>query len=84
MWRYTKLMTVEQAKQIFPDNVLCESCSSVLGVPTVHSRDSHASAARIQEVTAEMKRQLIDGLLPSEGLPDIRPNYPRYEKESEN
>lgn len=33
-----------------------------------------------KQVSAEVIRQLVHGLPPSEGLPDVRPNYPRYEQ----
>lgn len=44
----------------------------------------HLREAHDHEVAVEVGRQLMYGLPPSEGLPDVRPNYPRYEKESES
>lgn len=48
-------------------------------VASIFLNQPHIRAQIDQELSDEMTRQLIYALSPSEGMPDIRPRYPRYE-----
>lgn len=50
------------------------------GVATILANMSAFKAQVEQEAIKEYCRQLVYGLSPSEGVPDVRPNRPRYEQ----